>query len=71
MRDEVASRAFDMASQHFPDAAARAAFQEQWDTVMELNREIDNNTELYLPWYSTRASLRKTDRAVPERKKED
>lgn len=38
---------------------------------MELNAEIDGNTELYLPWYSTRANLRKTDRAVPERKKED
>jgi len=71
IRDEAANRAFEMASQYIPDGAARIAFQQQWDFVMELNREIDDNTEKYLPWYSSRLSLRKGDRAVPERKKED
>jgi len=71
IRDEAADRAFEMASQYILDGAARIAFQQQWDFVMELNREIDDNTEKYLPWYSTRLSLRKGDRAVPERKKKD
>ena len=71
LRDEAASRVFETASRHIPAGAESVAFRQQWDLVMELNAEIDGNTELYLPWYSTRANLRKTDRAVPERKKED
>lgn len=71
IRDEAAARAFKMASQHMPDDAARIAFQQQWDFVMKLNREINDNTEAYIVWNSTRADLRLTDRAVPERKKED
>jgi hypothetical protein len=71
LRDEAASRIFDMASRHILAGAEWNAFQQQWERLMELNREIDGNTEEYISWGSTRSNLRKTDRAVPERKKED
>jgi hypothetical protein len=71
LRDEAASRIFDMASRHILPGAEWDAFQQQWERLMELNREIDGNTEEYITWGSTRSNLRKTDRAVPERKKED
>jgi hypothetical protein len=71
LRDEAASRIFDMASRHILPGAEWDAFQQQWERLMELNREIDGNTEEYISWGSTRSNLRKTDRAVPERKKED
>jgi len=71
LRDEAASRAFEMASQYVPAGAARIALQQQFDLIAELSGEADRNTEAYITWNSTRADLRLTDRAVPERKKED
>jgi hypothetical protein len=71
LRDEVASRAFEMASQHIPAGAERTAFEEQWDLLKVLNKEIDDNAEEYITWNGTRPNLRKSDRAVPERKQKD
>lgn len=70
-RDEAAARALEMASRNIPDDEARTAFEQQWESVMGLNREIDDKTEKYIFWCSTRSNLRKTDRAVPERKQKD
>jgi len=71
VRDEVASKAHEIASQYVPDGAERAAFEEQWVLLEELNKEIDGNTEKYVTWVGMRPNLRKSDRAVPERKQED
>jgi hypothetical protein len=49
----------------------RDVFEKEKERVKRMNKEIDGNTELYIPWNSTRADLRKTGRAVPERKEED
>jgi hypothetical protein len=70
-RDEAARRIFDIASRYIPPGADRDVFEKEKERVKQMNKEIDGNTELYIPWNSTRADLRKTDRAVPERKEED
>jgi hypothetical protein len=49
----------------------RDVFEKEKERVKRMNKEIDGNTELYIPWNLTRADLRKTGRAVPERKQED
>jgi hypothetical protein len=57
-----------MASQGIPD---RDEFEKAWKLLMELNKEIDGNTEEYLWWYGARPDRRGRDRAVTERKKGD
>lgn len=68
LRDKVAAIIHDMASQGIPD---RDEFEKAWKLLMELNKEIDGNTEEYLWWYGARPDRRGRDRAVTERKKED
>jgi hypothetical protein len=70
-RDEAVRRVFDIASRYIPPGADRDAYEKEAERVQRMDKEIDGNTELYIPWNSTRADLRKTDRAVPERKQED
>jgi hypothetical protein len=67
LRDDVAAVIYEMASQGIPD---RDEIEQQWELLMELNREIDGNTEKYIWWNGVRPERRGTDRAVPERKKE-
>jgi hypothetical protein len=68
LRDKVAAIIYDMASQRFPDWDE---FEKAWRLLMELNKEIDGNTEKYIWWNGVRPERRGRDRAVPERKQED
>jgi hypothetical protein len=70
-RDEAARRIFDIASRYIPPGVDRDVFEKEKERVKRMNKEIDGNTELYIPWNLTRADLRKTGRAVTERKQED
>ncbi|KAK6003606.1 hypothetical protein QM012_009377 [Aureobasidium pullulans] len=67
LRDEVATRLFEMAQQHLPPNVVRA-FSEHFDMLMELNQEIDRNTESYIEWNGTRPNHRQSARAVPKRR---
>jgi hypothetical protein len=68
LRDKVADIIYDIASQNIAD---REEFEKAWRLLMELNKEIDDNTEKYIWWNGTRPNRRGRDRAVPERKQED